>query len=94
MDGYIEVIRSIIKSQMAIIGPMAVEEANKIEGLSIDNKLENISINFAHPEDSVRRLVAQYASLFGSISIEVSKEAINSVAKDKQLNINVQELIQ
>jgi hypothetical protein len=94
MEAYEEIIKSIIKSQMAIIGPMAVDEANKIEGLQIDNKVEKIQLSAASPEKAIRNLVEQYASLFGSISIEVSKEAINAVIKNKQLNINVPTLLQ
>ncbi len=94
MDTYAEIVRSIIKSQMAIIGPMAVEEANKINGLSIDSKLENIAVTSTPPEDAVKRLVEQYASLFGAISIEVSKEAINAVIKNKTEQVNLPTFLQ
>ncbi|MDQ3098249.1 MAG: hypothetical protein M3Q44_00695 [bacterium] len=94
MDAYVEIVKSIIKSQMAIIGPMAVDEANKIEGLTIDNKLEKIAVTGGNPEKTIKQLIEQCALLFGSISIEVSNEAITSVVKNKQLNINVPTLLQ
>ncbi len=82
MDTYLEIIRSIIKSQMAIIGPMAIDEANKIDGLSVDNKVEKVTLISNSPDETIKRLVEQYASLFGAISIEVSKEAVGAVVKN------------
>ncbi len=94
METYIEIVKSIVSSQMAIIGPMAIEEANKIEGLSLDPKLENISITVIKPEEAIKKLIEQYASLFGAISIEVSKEAIDAVTKDKNLNLTLPSFLQ
>ena len=93
MDAYTEVIKSIIKSQMAIIGLMAIDEANKIEGLSVDNKLEKIVLTGNSSEEVLKQLVEQYASLFGAISIEVSKEAISTVMKKGNLPMNLPEFL-
>lgn len=67
---------------MAIIGPMAIDEANKIDGLSVDNKVEKVTLISNSPDETIKRLVEQYASLFGAISIEVSKEAVGAVVKN------------
>jgi hypothetical protein len=92
MNTYQEIIKSIIQAQMNIIGPMAVEEANKVEGISVDFGLNNITITGDNAQ-LVQKLITQYSLLFGAISIEVSKEAIEKIMKNSKENIKLPAII-
>lgn len=72
---YTDIIKSIIAQQGLVIGPVAVEEANKVPGLSVSKDGREVTLT----EDGkiiLEKLVNQYTSLFGRVSIEVCKEAI------------------
>lgn len=79
MDTYSQMIKNIIQAQTEVIGPIAVDQANYVEGLSVNNKLE-VSLT-GDPLKVIDALVEQYKSLFGQISVEVCKEAVGRVAQ-------------
>ncbi len=65
----------IIKEQELIIGPVAWEEAKKVQGFKIidrDNEVVEIT---GDPKEILNRLVAQYSRLFGQVSTQVCKDA-------------------
>jgi hypothetical protein len=78
-EKYEKIVVEIIKSQEAIIGPIAIERADKVEGLSVDwpSKLVTFSMDKLSVIDD---LVGQYKQLFGQISVEVCREAAQHVA--------------
>ncbi|MBI4091229.1 hypothetical protein HY419_00590 [candidate division WWE3 bacterium] len=78
--GYEEIIKSIVLQQELIIGPVAVEEANKVLGLNVSQDGKVVRIE-GDGKSVLENLVKQYASLFGRVSIEVCKEAAMSVTK-------------
>ena len=78
MDPYAQAISRIIKEQQAIIGPMAVEQAKKVNGLQISS-VDDVKIT-GNRKDVLNNLVNQYATLFGQASIEVCIEAFSSVS--------------
>jgi hypothetical protein len=78
MDVYAQIVQSIIKHQEAIIGPVAVEQAEHIPHLHIKWDAQEISID-GDPVDVVDSLVRAYKHLFGQIAVEVSKEAAASL---------------
>ena len=68
----------IIREQELIIGPLAWDEAKKVNGLIIDQSHKSVS--FAGDEkDVINHLVAQYERLFGKASHEVCKEAVQDL---------------
>ena len=68
----------IIKEQELIIGPLAWDEAGKVNGLVIDQS--HNSVSFAGDQkEIINRLVAQYERLFGRASHEVCKEAVQDL---------------
>jgi hypothetical protein len=75
MDLYAQAASQIIKEQQAIIGPIAVDQAKKVEGLEVvtadDVKITGVK------KDVLGALVNQYAQLFGQASVEVCKEAFS-----------------
>ena len=76
IDVYSQVVRQIIKEQEAIIGPIALEQAQKVSGLDVVT-IDNIKIS-GNAKEVLKSLVERYAKLFGQASIEVCKEAVNS----------------
>jgi hypothetical protein len=78
MDVYEQIIEKIIKAQEAIIGPVAIEQAQRVPHLTIDWAKHQIDIQGDEAE-AVDALVGVYQELFGQISKEVSKEAAASL---------------
>lgn len=78
MDVYAQIIESIIRHQEAIIGPVAIEQAEHIPGLLLYWPQHQVTIN-GDPVIVIDSLVRAYKNLFGQISVEVSKEAAGSL---------------
>lgn len=74
MDIYAQIIEKIISAQEAIIGPVAVEQAERVPHLKIDWDKHKVAIDGNEPK-TVDALIEVYQELFGQISKEVSKEA-------------------
>lgn len=69
----------IIKEQELIIGPIAWEEARKVAGFHISEE-NGITITFdGDPKEVLNRLVAQYSRLFGRVSKEVCRGAVQDL---------------
>jgi hypothetical protein len=77
MDIFTQITIKIIKSQREIIGPMAIDLAKHVDGLTVTNP-DNISIS-ASPKIVITDLVNKYAQLFGKASIEVCKDAVREI---------------
>lgn len=68
----------IIEKQESIIGPLAIEQAQKVKGLEINWPKHEIHI-IGNETEVVEHLVEQYQHLFGRASIEACKEAVSSI---------------
>ena len=79
MDPVAQAVSRIIKEQQAIIGPVALEQAQKVDGLTIDWSKHEITV-FGNTKEVLGNLVNQYAKLFGKASVEVCKEAIEPIS--------------
>ena len=77
---YLQIVKSIIEHQESIIGPVAIERAKAVEGLSLDWPSKKVEIK-GNPMNVIDQLVEQYKSLFGQISVEVCKEAVGRLAQ-------------
>lgn len=73
MDTYARAISNIIKEQQAIIGPVALDQAKKVSGLSVTS-VDDVKI-VGNKKEVLTNLVIQYSKLFGRASVEVCKEA-------------------
>ncbi len=72
----------IIKEQELIIGPLAWEEAKKVQGFHvIDQKNAEVSID-GNEKEVLEKLISQYSRLFGRASDEVCKEAVKDLIKE------------
>ena len=70
----------IIKEQESVIGPLAWDEARKVQGIEVINqKTGEIHLQDDDVSDIINRLVAQYERLFGKASHEVCKEAVQDL---------------
>lgn len=78
MDVYEEIVAKIIKSQEIIIGPVAIEQAQRVPHIQVDWAAKKITID-GDEASAVDALVEVYKELFGQISVEVSKEAAASL---------------
>jgi len=74
MDVYEQIIIKIIKSQEAIIGPVAIEQAQRVSHLKVDWDKQKVDIE-GNESKAIDSLIEIYKELFGQISVEVSKEA-------------------
>jgi hypothetical protein len=66
----------IIKEQESIIGPLAWDEAEKVEGLTLVNKKAHTVSVVGDPKKVIDSLVSRYEQLFGKLSRDVSREAV------------------
>ncbi len=69
----------IIKEQELVIGPVAWDEAKKVSGFTIVDKDKGEVTFDGDPKDILNRLVAQYSRLFGQVSKEVCKGAVQDL---------------
>ncbi len=90
MNIYTQLVEKIIQEQEGIIGSLALEQARKVKGLTVDWKNHAISID-GNENDVVENLIEQYKQLFGQASVEACKEAvrglITQIPKDKFPNL-------
>ncbi|HEY4513394.1 MAG TPA: hypothetical protein VJH06_02675 [Candidatus Paceibacterota bacterium] len=70
----------IIKEQELIIGPLAWDEARKVQGIQILNqKNGEINLDSGNQKNIIDRLVAQYERIFGEASHVVCHDAVQDL---------------
>lgn len=72
-----QMVIKIISEQENIIGPLAVEQAQKVNGISLDWPNRKLTIN-GDEKVVIDSLVKQYEKIFGQASIEICKEVASS----------------
>jgi len=78
MDIYEQIAVKIIQSQEGIIGPVAIERAQVVDGMTLDWANHAVSIT-GDKVRAVEDLIDQYKELFGEISVQVSKDAVKAL---------------
>lgn len=77
----------IIQEQEGIIGPIAIEQAQKVQGLKLNWAKKEVSI-VGDENKILDELVDKYKHLFGQASVEVCREAakelLSELPKDKK----------
>lgn len=81
MDILDKIAAKIIKEQELIIGPLAWNEAKKVEGLTVSSQLGEVTIE-GDKKQVIDNLVARYDRLFGRASHEVSRDAAAGLLAD------------
>jgi hypothetical protein len=85
MDVYEEIVVKIVSGQEAIIGPVAVEQAEHINHLKVDWEHHSVSID-GDKSNVIENLINAYKDLFGQISVEVSKQSAASLMSQLPAN--------
>ena len=78
MDLFGKFVEKIIKDQEGIIGPIALEQAQKVRGLRVDLEKHNVQFDGSQ-KDIVEKLVEKYKEIFGQASVEVCKETARKI---------------
>ena len=81
MDIFGQIVEKIIKEQESIIGPVALEQARKVDGLKVDWDKHEITVT-GNKKTVLEKLVQQYEHLFGPASVEVCKDAVKRIVGD------------
>ena len=90
MDIYAEIVDRIIKEQQSIIGPLALDQARKVEGVTVSD--ENQIKVVGNGKAVIEHLVSQYEKFFGRASVEVCKDALSPI-KDKLASIDLPDVL-
>lgn len=78
MDVFSQMAENIIKEQEGIIGPVALEQANKVSGLRVDMQKHEIAFT-GNKTEVLEKLVEKYKEVFGQASVEVCKDAVRNI---------------
>lgn len=76
MDILATLAKKIIEEQETIIGPIALEQAQKVQGIKVNMETHEVSL-MGDKKNILDSLVRQYETLFGQASIEVCREAVS-----------------
>ena len=77
MDIFGKIAEKIIEEQEKIIGPIALEQARKVQGLSVNMQKQEVKF-IGDEKQIIESLIEQYKHLFGQASVEVCKDAARS----------------
>lgn len=90
MDPVAQAVSKIIKEQQAIIGPVALDQAKKVTGLTIGSG-DDVKVT-GNKKEALGDLVKQFEKLFGRASVQVCKEAFEPFA-DKISQTDIPEIL-
>lgn len=77
-----QIATKIIREQELIIGPIAWQEAEQVQGLTFDDHTAVHIADSQDPKTVVNQLVGRYERLFGRASREACKEAVAALVAD------------
>lgn len=78
MDIFGQIAEKIIEEQESIIGPVALEQAKKVPGLTIDWQKKVVTIS-GDEKNAVEQLIEKYKEFFGNASVQVCRDAVKSL---------------
>lgn len=80
-----KIVESIIKEQEALIGPIALEQAKRVGGLSVN--LSHHEVVFKGDKSKIiEDLIEQYRDFFGQVSVEVCRHAAKKLISQLPLD--------
>ena len=75
-----QIAARIIREQELVIGPLAWDEARKVEGLQVvDPRKGEVNLQSGDPKNIIDKLVAQYERIFGKASHAVCHDAVQDL---------------
>ncbi len=78
MDPFSQAVQKIVKEQGNVIGPLALEQARRVHGLTIDPDEHSVSFS-GNRTEILEHLVEEYQKLFGQASVQVCRDAARSI---------------
>jgi len=84
MDIVAQLTEKIIQEQESVIGPIALEQARKVPGLTINWDKHEVTLS-GNEKEILDQLVNNYKHLFGQASVEVCRDAIKGLVKKAPL---------
>lgn len=78
-DMYRSIVLEIVQGQEQIIGPIAVEQASSINGITLNWDSKSVELS-GDPKQIINNLIGSYKDLFGQISVEVCRQAAHKVS--------------
>jgi len=78
MNIFAQLAEKIIQEQEGIIGPIALEQAQKVSGLSLDWSKHEVAMK-GDETDILEKLIENYEHLFGRASVEVCRDAVKAL---------------
>lgn len=88
---FAQMAEKIIQEQESVIGPIALEQASKVPGLTIDWEKHEVQI-VGNERQILDQLVNNYKHLFGQTSVEVCKDAVKGLIKQAPIDKVPQQL--
>jgi len=76
-DKFGQVVLRIVEHQTKLIGPLAVDLAKKAGGIEFSS--EKQVIIYGDPRKVLGNLVDQYKTIFGDLSVQVSRRAVKTL---------------
>ena len=73
MDTFEQITQHIVKEQELIIGPLAREEAARVDGIVVRD--DGTVLMTSDKKTAIDQLVARYERLFGRASVQVCRDA-------------------
>ena len=77
-DLYCQIAVKIIEKQESIIGPIAVDQAQLVPGLTVEWSQRSVQIQ-GEPQAAIDSLVHQYQDLFGLIAVETCRDTVSQL---------------
>lgn len=75
------IVDAIIDEQYDLIGPLAITQASKVNGISIEeNGKVKVTSDVADAGIIIELLVRQFELMFGQTSVDVCKDAVRQIA--------------
>jgi len=79
-DAFELAVIDIIKAQEEVIGPLALEQANKVKGLKVDWPSKKVTFS-GDKTVALQTLIEKYHDLFGQISVEVCRDSVANIIR-------------
>jgi hypothetical protein len=82
-DVFAKIAEKIIAQQETIIGPVAISQAQGVQGLSLDWTNHSVTLS-GDEKEILEELIEAYRDLFGQVAVEASKEAAGTLVHQLQ----------
>lgn len=83
MGIYEKLTKSIIDEIKKIIGPVAITQANQVEGLAVNHKI----VLKGNPQSIIQHLIEKYKSIMGPVALTLAKRGAAPLLKKSKLKV-------